>query len=106
MQLTAQENKIAELVANGFTENEIAEKLFVSPKTIHNHTYNIRKKWNARHAVDVCRIYIIKNPKRFITAILFLTIHTHIVFNCADMDLRRSPRVSRTVRASRNRKEI
>lgn len=107
MDLTVQENKIAELVAKGLTENEIAEKLFVSPKTIHNHTYNIRKKWNARSAVDVCRIYIINNPKRFITVLIFLLIQGHIMVNCADMDLRRSPRVrtTKTVRTSRNRKE-
>lgn len=106
MQLTATENRVAEYIAKGMYETEIAEKMFVSPKTIHNHAYNIRKKWNARNAVDICRMYIIQNPKRFITAMVFMVIQTHIIYNCADMDLRRSPRASKTVRISRNRREV
>lgn len=42
--LTAREFRVAELVAEGFTNQQVAARLGVSPRTIANHLHNIRKK--------------------------------------------------------------
>ena len=44
MKLTNQEKKISKLIAYGFSEKEIASKLFIAESTVHTHTKNIRKK--------------------------------------------------------------
>jgi DNA-binding CsgD family transcriptional regulator len=98
MKLTKTEHKIAELVTRGYSEKEIASQLYVSPKTIHNHTYNIRKKWDARSAVDVCRKFILslENPKEYFAALFFLLIQINMTFASVDIDMRKTPRRSRT----------
>ena len=63
--LTERENTIASLIANGFIEKEIASKLFISIKTVHTHTKNIRKKLNAKNIADVTRTYIFGLKNRF-----------------------------------------
>ena len=102
MNLTKTEYKIAGLVAEGFSEKEIAAKLFVSYKTIHNHTYNMRKKLNARSAVDIARVFILNldNPKRYFSAVLFLAIQFFIMSNTFNIDMRRVPtqRIARTTK--------
>lgn len=64
MELTASELPIARLIARGLSEKEIASKLFLSPKTIHAHTYNIRKKNGLRSCVDIAREYILGLDKK------------------------------------------
>ena len=56
--LTTQENKIAALIALGFIEKEIAAKLYISAKTVHTHTKNLRLKMGAKNIADVTRNYI------------------------------------------------
>lgn len=105
--ITESEMKVIKRIAHGDSEKEIAERLFLSPKTVHNHAYNIRKKLNARNAVDICRIFILslENPKQFFTAIIFLLINFNIMFSPDVIDLRRPVRTStRTVRSMRNQK--
>ena len=94
MELTVTEYKVADLVTRGLSEKEIASELFISPKTVHNHTYNIRKKWNARSAVDLARIFILslEDPRKYFTAIAFLIIQAHIMYNCETIELRRPAR--------------
>lgn len=41
-ELSNTEYRVAEFVAKGFSEKEIADKMFISPHTVHNHTYRIR----------------------------------------------------------------
>lgn len=91
MDLTKTEYKVAGFVAAGYSEKEIADKMFVSPKTVHNHTYNIRKKLNARNAVDVARTFILNldNPKQFFTVMAFLVMQLFIVFESVDVEMRR-----------------
>lgn len=43
-QLTAQELQIAQLAANGLSNREIGQKLFVSPRTVSTHLYRIYPK--------------------------------------------------------------
>jgi two-component system response regulator NreC len=42
--LTARENEILQLIANGYSNNDIAEKLVISPSTVHTHRTNIMQK--------------------------------------------------------------
>lgn len=39
--ITNREKEIIEYLSRGFSEKEIAEKLFISPKTVNNHIDNI-----------------------------------------------------------------
>ena len=45
--LTQREMEVLRLVANGLSEREVADKLFISPHTAHRHLSNIRLKLNA-----------------------------------------------------------
>lgn len=112
MELSKQEYRVAELLTLGFTEKEIASQLYISPKTVNNHTYNIRKKLDCRNAVDVARKFILSldNPKQFFTAVVCLLIQLHIVFNLETMELRRparvnGARVTRTIKSGRKNKD-
>ncbi len=44
--LTAREKEILHLLAEGYTSKEIAERLVLSPSTVHTHRTNIMKKLN------------------------------------------------------------
>ncbi len=43
-ELTNREREVLELVANGISNKEIAQKLVISPKTVRNHVHNIFTK--------------------------------------------------------------
>jgi DNA-binding CsgD family transcriptional regulator/pimeloyl-ACP methyl ester carboxylesterase len=43
-ELTQRENEVLELIAKGFDNNEIADQLFISPKTVRNHITHIFSK--------------------------------------------------------------
>lgn len=45
--LTEREQEVLKALAKGFSNQELAEQFVVSPKTIHNHLYNIYSKINA-----------------------------------------------------------
>lgn len=53
-----------DLMARGLSEKEIAEKLFVSPGTINNHTRNIREKLGVSKNTEVILYYIAKQNQR------------------------------------------
>ena len=44
--LTSREKEILHLLAEGYSNNEIAERLVVSPSTIHSHRTNLMRKLN------------------------------------------------------------
>jgi len=48
--LTKREREILKLVAEGFTSKEIADYLFISPKTVDNHRTNLMRKLNLHSA--------------------------------------------------------
>lgn len=56
--LTQREMQIAKHISEGLIEKEIADRLFLSPMTIHAHTRTIRKKTGARNMADITRLYI------------------------------------------------
>ena len=76
--LSQREKSIARLLAWGYTQKEIASKLFVSPLTISTHMRNIYRKLEIHKESDLTRCWIFyeyaiaDNPlKRFI-ALFFL----------------------------------
>lgn len=53
MPLTGREREVAELVASGATNREIAQTLFLSPKTVERHISNALKKVGARNRTEL-----------------------------------------------------
>jgi DNA-binding NarL/FixJ family response regulator len=62
--LTPRENEVLKLVAKGYTYREIAEKLFVSVKTVQNHVQNILTKLQMRKRYELMRYAIQKGLDR------------------------------------------
>jgi DNA-binding NarL/FixJ family response regulator len=53
--LTGREMEVMRLLAEGFTTKEIAEKLFISPKTVENHRAHILNKLGIHSATGLVR---------------------------------------------------
>ena len=53
--LTPREQEVMRLLAEGLSSKEIAEKLFISPKTAENHRYNIMSKLNLHNTHELVR---------------------------------------------------
>jgi two-component system response regulator NreC len=49
--LSEREEEVLQLLVEGYTSNEIAEKLVLSPSTVHTHRHNLMNKLglNSRH---------------------------------------------------------
>jgi len=62
--LTPRENEVLRLVAKGYTYREIAEKLFLSVKTVQNHVQNILTKLQLRRRYELMRYAIQKGLDR------------------------------------------
>jgi DNA-binding NarL/FixJ family response regulator len=62
--LTARENEVLRLVAQGYTYREIAGKLFISVKTVQNHVQNILTKLQLRRRYELMRYAIHKGLDR------------------------------------------
>jgi DNA-binding NarL/FixJ family response regulator len=55
--LTAQQWEIARLVADGATNREIGERLFISPRTVDHHLRNIFARLGIRSRIDLSRLF-------------------------------------------------
>jgi DNA-binding NarL/FixJ family response regulator len=53
--LTPREREVLQLVAEGHTSPEIAERLFISPRTVETHRSNLMRKLGLRTPADVVR---------------------------------------------------
>lgn len=63
---TGRERQIADLLARGFSEKEIAEQLCISPATVNNHTRNMREKLHVNKNTELILAYIADvNCKKF-----------------------------------------
>jgi two-component system response regulator NreC len=51
--LTQREREVLKLIAEGHKNKEIADVLFVSPKTVEKHRYNLMQKLKLRNAADI-----------------------------------------------------
>lgn len=54
--LTRREKEVLELVAEGMTNNEIAEKLFVSQNTVDTHRKSLLSKFGAKNTASLIRM--------------------------------------------------
>jgi DNA-binding NarL/FixJ family response regulator len=52
-ELTRQETKILELVAEGLTNQEIASRLFIDETTVKTHRHNITRKANVKGTSEI-----------------------------------------------------
>lgn len=53
--LTAREQEVMRLLAEGLTSKDVAAKLFISPKTVENHRTNLMKKLGLSSTVELIR---------------------------------------------------
>jgi DNA-binding NarL/FixJ family response regulator len=53
--LTRREKEVLELIADGFTNNEIAEKLYISITTVDTHRKNLLSKFDSRNVASLVR---------------------------------------------------
>ena len=51
--ITEKQSEIIEFIIEGVTYKQIAEKLFISPKTVDNHVQNIYKKLNVNSKMQL-----------------------------------------------------
>jgi DNA-binding NarL/FixJ family response regulator len=58
MKITEREREILELVAQGDTDQDIAERLTISVRTVHSHLDRIRDKTGSRRRADLTRLAI------------------------------------------------
>jgi DNA-binding NarL/FixJ family response regulator len=54
--LSPKETEVLNLIAQGLTTKEIAQKLFISTRTVETHRVNIMKKLNARNTAETIKI--------------------------------------------------
>jgi DNA-binding NarL/FixJ family response regulator len=56
--LTKREKEILQLISEGFTNNQIAEKLFISPLTVDSHRKNLLTKLNVNNTASLIRLAV------------------------------------------------
>ncbi|MGW2959279.1 LuxR C-terminal-related transcriptional regulator [Streptomyces sp. NPDC001220] len=54
--ITSREKQILQLVANGATDREIANKLNITENTVHTHLERLRRKYGSRRRADLTRL--------------------------------------------------
>jgi DNA-binding NarL/FixJ family response regulator len=60
LQLTNRETEVLDLICEGLSNNEISERLFLSPKTIESHKNKLMQKTDCKNTASLI-IYAIKN---------------------------------------------
>ncbi len=56
--LSSREKEILQLIAEEYSNREIADKLFLSLRTVQNHFFNLQQKLQAKNAVGMVKIAI------------------------------------------------
>lgn len=59
--LSLREQEVFKLLAEGISIKEIADILFISPKTVESHKYNIMEKLKVKSIIELTKIAIKKN---------------------------------------------
>jgi DNA-binding NarL/FixJ family response regulator len=55
VKLTQREIEIVKLIAEGLTSQQMADKLFISPRTVETHRANLMKKLSVRNAIELVK---------------------------------------------------
>lgn len=58
--LTRRESEVLKMIADGYTNQEIADKIFVSPLTVDSHRKNLLMKLGARNTAELIKIAFCK----------------------------------------------
>jgi DNA-binding NarL/FixJ family response regulator len=53
--LTKREVEIVRLIADGLTSQQMADRLFISPRTVETHRANLMKKMNVKNAIELVK---------------------------------------------------
>jgi len=61
MQLTKREIEVIKLIAEGLTSQDIADKLFISPRTVDTHRRNLLQKLNVKNTAELIKFAIKHN---------------------------------------------
>jgi DNA-binding CsgD family transcriptional regulator len=56
--LTKREKEILQLISEGLTNNQIAQKLFISPLTVDSHRKNLLTKLNANNTATLIKLAV------------------------------------------------
>ena len=113
MNISSREYQIAELIAWGATDKEVAQELFISPETAKTHRKNILKKIGGHNAADLtrwffqkkCRVSLGVNPRQ-IRHLAFAFLILVAIGEYTNQDMIRTLRPVRTTsRTSRRKKE-
>lgn len=60
VEISKREKQVLSLICQGYSNNQIAEKLFISPKTVDNHRTNLLSKTQTKNAAHLV-MFAIKN---------------------------------------------
>lgn len=60
-ELTSREKEVLKLITEGYKNREIADKLFISTKTVDKHRANLLQKLNARNTAELVKYAIQQN---------------------------------------------
>lgn len=117
-ELTKRESEIAELFAWGASKKEVANRLFISERTVENHARSIYAKVGCQKINELCAWWFcttfhisfdLSPLKRKVIVGMFLMLLTPQVFAIEHQDycrtMRTSTRTTRTIRARRSRNE-
>lgn len=103
--LTQRELQVADLIHRGYIEKEIAEKLYLSPGTIHTYKKRLCQKLGARNIADITRIYILDLKRPMAVLTMFFALLLHGIATITTIDEMRRPQAMRYIRGiSRSRK--
>lgn len=110
-ELSPREGEIAELLAWGASKKEVADRLFISARTVENTARNIYQKLGIQKATELCvwwfctkcGVPVSLDPlKRAFIAIILLFAFVPREFVCFDDNFTpRTPRTARTTRVQR-----
>ncbi len=116
MKLTKRESEIAELVAWGASKKDVANRLYISERTVENHTRSIYEKTGCSKANELsawwfCTTFHISfdlSPlKRKVVAIAFIVLLIPQIFNFDNVAIRvRTRNACRTVQVIRSRRKF
>ena len=54
--MTQREREVLQLILDEHSNQEIAERLYISPRTVETHRYNLQQKLNVRNTAGLVRV--------------------------------------------------